>query len=669
MPQVYGKKKRAVYCSFAAFSSPSGSSDVDVGEVARKLERAKLSDDKKRKTILEKRTALKEKDANTITRVPDTDIDDSKGRLVEACIDAVDDGITLEGTSAAAQKSTNETRDNDLDTQVQTRDLTEEKSSSERHDHDDVPLFVEDHGYDSADNEEIVATHGTPREQRASKEYTWDERPAGPDTPSITILPPTPPIHDVYSEHCSSLVELSHHPMTDFLEWATQLSSHFSITKIAEASFGEVYRLKLLEDLPGFSANDESVFKVIALKPPTSTTMSLDKRKRDAAAKKAESMSNPNDVANEVRLLQRMSVIPGFTNFRDVRVVKGRPPTVFAKAFKAFNTAQKTRKKELSHFPDPAKKSSYAEDQLWAVIEMQDAGTDLECLVERGDCTTIWFAWDVFWQVVLSLAKGEEGAEFEHRDLHLGNICVRQPPESVVKNVDTKRKLNFTGLETTIIDYTISRAVMSNSSIAYQDLARDNGLFEGDSTEEYQYDIYRYMRGAVVAGDPYAEPPFPSPDRTTSWQQYHPFTNLIWLHFILYKLLEEITWPSAQKAPPRKQKEAHARWKRANDLEHVLLRVQELLDPAAVCRSNGEIEGPVSASCLVELALTEGWLDVEDVVGAIDEGGDDEEDPADGTALVEQLEHLDVRVHSIDELTRDTVPAEPKQPRPRMRRK
>lgn len=431
-------------------------------------------------------------------------------------------------------------------------------------------------------------------------------------TSERSLLPSSPPQINPHNLHCFELLQLSLHGLVAFDEWSEQLSTHFTVTKIAEASFGEVYRLSLLQDLSTFSSSDESVFKIIALTPPPSE-LPIDKRKCAAALKQANGMSKPSDVANEVRLLQRMSSIPGFTNFRDVRILQGRPSQPFISAFKAFNSEQKRRKKDTSIFPDPAKKTSYRDEQLWAVIEMQDAGSDLERFVETGQCHSIWSVWDIFWQVVLSLAKGEEGAEFEHRDLHLGNICVRMPTLASalgLQEIDVKRKLNFTGVETTIIDYTISRAIMPDSSIAFHDLAKDSSLFQGDSTEEYQYDIYRFMRSAV-----YHNEPLVIFDQTSamsaSWEDYHPITNLVWLHFLLHTLLEQLDWPSASRAPPRKQKDAYARWKRSNDLEHELLRVQKLLDPeTGLCRNAMRC-----ASDLVGLALTEAWLGEEDVVG------------------------------------------------------
>ena len=507
-----------------------------------------------------------------------------------------------------------------------------------------------------------------------------------------TMAPQAVDASDCYSKHCSSLLELTAYPVSSFSEWANDLSEDFSLVKIAEASFGEVYRLSLQPetaedtDLP-LSKNDESVLKVIALTQPTET-LPKSKRDRERALKKAENMSKPDDVASELKLLQRLSDIPGFTNFRDLRVLKGRPPAPFAAAFTAFNESQKAAKKELSIFPDPAKKASYSKDQLWAVIEMQDAGTDLEKLVAQGISSNIWVVWDIFWQVVLALAKGEEEAEFEHRDLHLGNICVRTPETVDEAKIDPSKSLGFTTFEATLIDYTISRACMvpasmasaytesQDDSIAYIDLANDPHLFYGDSAEEYQYDIYRYMRGSIYYSSPYASFPndgtstaeqaenenenengedeeaqLPTPPSTEemaaierdtgrSWRQFHPQTNLCWLHYMLFMLLEQMSWPSSVKAPSKKNKpEAHARWKKARELENALLRVQEALDPGWL----GEEESLGRSGEIVAWAVEEGWLRVEDVMGddgEFEDFGEEAEEVQEEDDLAKQLEGL-----------------------------
>lgn len=471
---------------------------------------------------------------------------------------------------------------------------------------------------------------------------------------SASLQPRALPTSARCSDHFTDpLLELSAHSLTPFSEWSDQLSDHFSIVKIAEASFGEVYRLSLLEDMSGFSSSDESVFKIIALQPPALESSYQSPDESGSAPKGFENMSSPTDVANEVKLLQRMSSIPGFTNFRDVRVVQGRPPGPFIRAYEAYNSEQQARGKEASIFPDPAEQASYSQNQLWAVIEMQDAGLDLERFLETPSSqsptyqsTSIFTVWDIFWQVVLSLAKGEEGAQFEHRDLHLGNICVRLPasPTQKPEPLNPALKLNFTPLETTIIDYTLSRAQMSHTSTVSTDLSRSShaSLFESDSAANYQYEIYRYMRGALLHDDPYAkiDKSGENVDGTRSWQSYHPTTNLIWLHYILYTLLSQMVYPSTLKPPPRKQKGEFALHKRSTELERVLLRVQDLLDPGVVCK--GLLS---SAGDLVGVALGEGWLDVGDVVGRY---GGVEETEGEEQELLESGEQGSLEVELID---------------------
>lgn len=622
--KVYGKS-RAIYDPLAIFNSPVRRSKTDATVVKSEAAtenltaRASQDVDRKRKEVVERKalgevnvnkTALpvlpskpREKERRKPKRlvvVEDSD-EDGNENLVEKTVLEIDPAIPAE------QPAADTTDKNVLRHQSNSGSLNHEDQAQDQRALEPTP---EDESTPTCDQHQVV---DTPLEIL--------------DTPA-SISPPG----DVYTAHCSTLLELSSHSMSNFSAWASELSAHFNLLKIAEASFGEVYRLQLTKEYSQLTSNDESVFKIIPLKGPTSL-LPKDKRKLTAALKKADLMSTPSAVANEVDLLLRMRSIPGYTNFRDVRVVKGRPPPLFINAFKTFNMAQKAKGKESSHFPDPSKKSSYSDDQLWAVIEMQDAGTDLEQLLESRECRSIWHVWDAFWQVTLSLAKGEDLAQFEHRDLHLGNICVRysaSPPE----RWDPKRTLGFTGVETTIIDYTISRAILEdNTTIAYQDLAAEQSLFEGDSSEEYQYDIYRYMRGALLHDDPYSTSTASKVLDGRTWEQYHPITNVLWLHYILHKFLENLEeWPSAIKAPSkRKMSEEYAQWKRAIDLEHVLLRVRALLEPGDLRRNE-----LVSASHLVNLALKEGWIGVEDGMGV--------EGKAEESVLVERFGVLDVSV-------------------------
>jgi len=248
----------------------------------------------------------------------------------------------------------------------------------------------------------------------------------------------------------------------------------------------------------------------------------------------------------------------------------------------------------------------------------------------------------VFWGVVLTLGKGEEGARFEHRDLHMGNICVASRDGSGVAGIenldeqdpDYTRKLGFTGVETTIIDYTLSRAQMQRPSntetntatdsdseaedVAFLDLEKDPALFKGDATVEYQYEMYRHMRGAMYLDDPLADVDARWDEALASartWRGYHPQTNLVWLHFVLHKLLEQIKIPTQAPTfgPTATQKsvgKGEARSQRKIELGEILGKVRDLLEPEQIPQS-----GLKSAADLVALALSEGWLDLDDVLG------------------------------------------------------
>jgi serine/threonine-protein kinase haspin len=670
---VYGKRSQTTSTSTNIFASPDNTRRKAVETIQvltdheikdRKLQAAQLHSTE---SPSRPRKALSEINGNAVLHV-------------EVPIEKDAKKVKKKKSTKKRSKDEGSEKDAKLEASVVVKDVAQ-----------DVDVQVKRNSAIAADVQEVVV----PIEEQIEAEKNVAQQiqtpiiePSTEDQP--VMAPQAIETSDCYSKHCSSLLELTAYPVSSFSEWANDLSEDFSLVKIAEASFGEVYRLSLQPeatedtDLP-LSKNDESVLKVIALTQPTET-LPKSKRDRERALKKAENMSKPDDVASELKLLQRLSDIPGFTNFRDLRVLKGRPPAPFAAAFTAFNESQKAAKKELSIFPDPAKKASYSKDQLWAVIEMQDAGTDLEKLVAQGISSNIWVVWDIFWQVVLALAKGEEEAEFEHRDLHLGNICVRTPEPVDEAKIDPSKSLGFTTFEATLIDYTVSRASMipvsmveastptdsQDDSVAYIDLANDPHLFYGDSAEEYQYDIYRYMRGSIYYSSPYAsfpndgtstaeqegnanenedeeqEPQQPTPpsteqmaaiERSTgrSWRQFHPQTNLCWLHYVLFMLLEQMSWPSSAKAPSKKTKpEAHARWKKARELENALLRVQEALDPGWL----GEEESLGRSGEIVAWAVEEGWLRVEDVVGDDGEFEDFGEEVLEEDDLAKQLEGL-----------------------------
>jgi serine/threonine-protein kinase haspin len=530
--------------------------------------------------------------------------------------------------------------------------------------------------------------------------------PAPPDKAAPSTRPNKPPqpqpmaySEDIHTSYVQPLLALSsQRTILTFGEWSDALKSCFDVQKIAEASFSEVYRLTIKGSKSG--RENESVLKVVALKtapgeplPFQDTGRSrrgtvapqqsqIEREELEKRQDQDQWKSSVDDVHCEVKLLQNLNHIPGFTQFRELTVLQGRPSQTFTNAWKSWNKARPRDKK--SEFPDPSKKTSYSDTQLWAVIEMQDAGTDCGKVMEAGGITSVWEVWDIFWGVCLSVAKAEEACRFEHRDMHMDNICIRpSAPETDLLEPrikkPLKRKFGFTGLETTVIDYTLSRADIiiptlctsrraslashisldssmsedSEPEVAYLDLNKDQSLFSGDASEEYQYEIYRYMRDVAFHNDPLAQHPStgdnafdsprrsprklneasiqPSPRRSPRksikphhppkdiWKQFHPKTNLIWTHFILHKLLT-----NPQYTPPSSLSETEIMWNvdasvedaarihsKAGKMHRILQKVERRLEPEALGK-----EGCLgSVKELVVVALECGWLRAGDVSG------------------------------------------------------
>ncbi|KAF4550477.1 Haspin like kinase domain-containing protein [Elsinoe fawcettii] len=468
-------------------------------------------------------------------------------------------------------------------------------------------------------------------------------------SPSIhRALPPA------LTTHLEALLPLCAFPLQPFKEFVSNLAPHFTISKLAEASFSQVFLLSLPQ-----KSSFRSVFKLIPLLPlPTAIPTELSR----AESTLLSLCSAPSAVATETRLLAYLTNIPGFTTYKSLRLLSGSPGTAFAKACTEWNKAQKAQGKEGSYFPSFSRKTNYPSDQIWAVIEMGDAGRDLEVwlsptsptLKMSSDPATapehtsrlspygITALWDIFWQVVLAIGKGETICSFESRDLHCGNICVRprsshpQPSSDIRATISRRltktkgrRKLGLSGLEVTVIDYTISRATIPDAQgqgeVAFIDLNEDEALFEGDAQVEWQYEIYRCMRAAVVLDDPLGNREEVRRRKVgCDWREFRAETNVVWLGFVVEKLLEKYSWryeglerDRGEDAEGRQRGvgEEEKLREREREMERLMRQVQELLK-----FENWKRSGIRSAANLVSLAMRERWLEHEDVVCWLGEG-------------------------------------------------
>ncbi|GBP90728.1 hypothetical protein EVAR_96934_1 [Eumeta japonica] len=166
-------------------------------------------------------------------------------------------------------------------------------------------------------------------------------------------------------------------------------------------------------------------------------------------------------------------------------------------------------------------------DQHYIVLELAYAGQDLESYIFNNAEQ----AYYLFVQVAFALAVAEESYQFEHRDLHWGNVLIASSDEKYCTFVlrGRTRRVPVHGAHATIIDYSLSRVslpVCADSAGAagaeritlYNDLSTDDSLFS--AVGDYQFDVYRLMKKKLG----------------NEWKNFEPYTNTLWLHYIVEKM-------------------------------------------------------------------------------------------------------------------------------------
>ncbi|EGS20645.1 uncharacterized protein CTHT_0024810 [Thermochaetoides thermophila DSM 1495] len=403
------------------------------------------------------------------------------------------------------------------------------------------------------------------------------------------------------------------------------------IEKIAEASYAEVYRV----------SNDHgtSILKVIRLESPIKPQTKAQQR----SGLVDEDARSEEDMYGEMQISEWLSDIPGFVVYKSHYIVKGKAPKSLLETHQAFHRRMKRKDpNRLQFYPSP---SRYLDDTKFLVIELGDAGIALEDF----QLTDISQVWDIFLLTALALARAEDLIEFEHRDLHEGNLCIRRvrDPMPRPKSLDLEgnpRQFGFSGLDITILDYGLSRATcpyippspventpppqqqsstnnapntlppappktsspsQPTGAIVAYDLERDLSIFT--STHAPQCAVYRQMRSYLLLKDrtkvlapekhskPYVRCLFP-PFDPISWQVHEPYTNVLWLAYLYEYLVQHFKGDAKQLR--RFKKETAEMWMH--------------LDPDA---PRGVLSFP-SAGDVVRFAVEAGWIGEEQVVDA-----------------------------------------------------
>lgn len=264
--------------------------------------------------------------------------------------------------------------------------------------------------------------------------------------------------------------------------------------KIGEGVYGEVFMNKT-------DAGRAIVLKII----PIEGTLEVN----------GEPQKKFDEILSEIVIALQLSSLrndkeymtSSFAEVVQVRCVQGRYPNHLIDLWELYRDNYQTENDNPEIFSD---------DQLYIVFELANGGQDLEAF----QFTNALQSKSTFQQMALALAIAEKKLQFEHRDLHWGNILLSPTDEKFInfKFNGNSIQIPSEGIKVTIIDYTLSR-MLCEGVVLYNDLSNDEELFTAGG--DYQFDIYRLMKGNLG----------------NDWRRFEPFNNILWLHYIVDKLI------------------------------------------------------------------------------------------------------------------------------------
>ncbi|KIY69735.1 hypothetical protein CYLTODRAFT_215242 [Cylindrobasidium torrendii FP15055 ss-10] len=292
-------------------------------------------------------------------------------------------------------------------------------------------------------------------------------------------------------------------------------SSKLRFRKVGEASFSEVFGI------------GDVVLKIIPIR-----NESLDNFDSSALSAQEDDPDKPapsdaRDVLKEVIVTRAMGDVHKiFVKMLKAYVVKGRYPQDLLELWDDYNS----EKGSENIRPD-----AFGLSQVYAILVLPNGGPDLESYNFKLPAKTGWRqASSIFWQVAKGLAHAEQLVSFEHRDLHLGQILVKDLPaasatalRAQVRNHDVASSKEWMDssahrVKVTIIDLGLSRMDAGDGSggemIHWTPF--DDEVFEGEG--DYQFAIYRMMRDQNL----------------DEWETFRPLSNVMWLHYLVINLLK-----------------------------------------------------------------------------------------------------------------------------------
>ncbi|KAL4423699.1 hypothetical protein ABPG75_001000 [Micractinium tetrahymenae] len=270
------------------------------------------------------------------------------------------------------------------------------------------------------------------------------------------------------------------------------------VRKIGEGTFGEAFKaggvvLKLVPMEGSTLVNGEPQKRADEILAEVSVTLTLS-RLNGSAAEPGDALPN---------------VTSGFVETYGVGVCRGRYSEALRREWHRWDKENCSENEEVDIFGD---------DQLFVVFVVADGGADLEHFQLRS----FEEVRSILLQTALAVGVAEEACQFEHRDLHWGNLLIRRTEQPLpgatvharLRGVELEAAI--AGVTVTLIDFTLSRLVTVTGEVAFCDLAADPELFKGPKGS-VQAETYRRMKKATK----------------NRWEAHVPATNVFWMQYLV----------------------------------------------------------------------------------------------------------------------------------------
>jgi serine/threonine-protein kinase haspin len=394
------------------------------------------------------------------------------------------------------------------------------------------------------------------------------------------LQPITPEERDLLQPLLAS--EYVHDEVISFKRYESIIRKKCTVKKLGEGSYSSAF-LVIENNSSHELTSKSSVIKLIPFQISKSSSNS------GSSTGSRDSGTTIEDLLREIRILDSLTKLPGFARARGTHhIVRGKLPKNLTEAFEQFKLDE----------PEQAQNELSDDDEysFYGIIEMLYAGKDLDTIKNISSP----IAYDIFWMVVIYLARAERDFEFEHRDLHMSNLCyTTHESNGPFNSSNAASVLGRSGFDINIIDYTLSRIKVEDEIVWNPAGSGAGSIQKPPKYETQRMAIWRAREcckkeevRAAAAGDTQG-----SIDR---WSWYLPKTNVVWLAHVLGELrgrCSEVVNAATTEAEVMQREVAER-----------LKAIEGVLDVDNLSKVPG------SAEEVLDLGIEMGWIAREDVV-------------------------------------------------------